>query len=269
MPPKFAIVTPKCSRCTQSVYPMEQVEYDKKLYHQTCFKCLECKSTLNLSRIAQINNDLYCKTCFMRIFTKDGKYTGFAGQAAETRRATVSGVAPGPTAAPLSNLPSSSYTPIQTRTAPLSPTSSMRSRTATFSVESTSTQSTTPNTKQVDTPEQRELIGIFESISARNIEKTKELVLNSSLGIDILFKQNAKGITAVEYAFSGFNNAKNVGNMLLNLISSQLTALRLSSGTASGSQVSKPSLSPTDLASPNSPSPQTEERAASPEALVA
>lgn len=56
---------------------MESVQYDKKVYHKSCFKCKECQRTLTLSGIAQFSGFLYCKNCFKRIFKTRGKYDDF------------------------------------------------------------------------------------------------------------------------------------------------------------------------------------------------
>lgn len=78
MPPKFAAAAaPKCKRCNLSVYPMERVDYDAGTYHQLCFKCLNCKSTLQMTSVAMIKGDLYCKNCFKRIFYEKGRYSSF------------------------------------------------------------------------------------------------------------------------------------------------------------------------------------------------
>ncbi|UJR21474.1 hypothetical protein I4U23_024558 [Adineta vaga] len=36
----------KCSACHKTVYAMEKIEADKKVYHKSCFKCMHCKSIL-------------------------------------------------------------------------------------------------------------------------------------------------------------------------------------------------------------------------------
>src|ERR1700710_946162 len=56
---------------------MELIQYDNQDFHNECFKCLQCKGTLSLAAVAMINGDLYCKTCFKKIFLKEGKYTSF------------------------------------------------------------------------------------------------------------------------------------------------------------------------------------------------
>lgn len=80
-----------------------------------------------------------------------------------------------------------------------------------------------------DTPESRELNQLFEAIQSRNVAKTKEAVLSSSSGLEILFKTNSKGQTPIEFAFSGFNNAKACGNAMLDLLSAQIATLRAAS----------------------------------------
>jgi hypothetical protein len=36
----------KCHLCEKTVYIMEKIEADKKLYHKLCFKCTICNCTL-------------------------------------------------------------------------------------------------------------------------------------------------------------------------------------------------------------------------------
>ncbi len=36
----------KCFTCEKTVYAMEKIEADKKLYHKTCFKCTSCNCPL-------------------------------------------------------------------------------------------------------------------------------------------------------------------------------------------------------------------------------
>jgi hypothetical protein len=41
-----AVDPTKCSVCNKTVYAMEKIEADKKIYHKSCFKCMHCKSIL-------------------------------------------------------------------------------------------------------------------------------------------------------------------------------------------------------------------------------
>ena len=50
----LAITVPKCERCSASVYDMERLDYDRKVFHKSCFKCLECKRNLELRTVNAI-----------------------------------------------------------------------------------------------------------------------------------------------------------------------------------------------------------------------
>jgi cysteine/glycine-rich protein len=67
----------KCKICDKTAYPNESLEYDKQLFHKTCFKCLNCKSSVSLGAVAMIKGDLYCKNCFVRMFQERGSYQVF------------------------------------------------------------------------------------------------------------------------------------------------------------------------------------------------
>ena len=52
----------KCAACTKAVYPAEpKVESDGKIWHATCFKCLECSSKITLASWSQLEGRNYCK----------------------------------------------------------------------------------------------------------------------------------------------------------------------------------------------------------------
>eukprot|EP00470_Lotharella_oceanica_P017113 CAMPEP_0170186168 /NCGR_PEP_ID=MMETSP0040_2-20121228/38439_1 /TAXON_ID=641309 /ORGANISM="Lotharella oceanica, Strain CCMP622" /LENGTH=100 /DNA_ID=CAMNT_0010432813 /DNA_START=35 /DNA_END=337 /DNA_ORIENTATION=+ len=53
---------------------MEMMKYDNQVYHKNCFKCLDCKRTLQPSSVAMMSGDLYCKECFKKRFKARGKY---------------------------------------------------------------------------------------------------------------------------------------------------------------------------------------------------
>jgi len=96
----------KCKVCNKTVYPNEQIAYDKQFYHAECFKCLKCKSRVPLVNVAMISGDLYCKACFKRIFAEKGKYTSFGDKVVsewdkdKDRRASASVPPPVASAAP-------------------------------------------------------------------------------------------------------------------------------------------------------------------------
>jgi len=71
---------PKCVSCQKSAYPEESVTYDKQVFHNACFRCLSCRSSVSIRNVAMIKGDLYCKNCFVRTFKTKGSYASF-GQA--------------------------------------------------------------------------------------------------------------------------------------------------------------------------------------------
>lgn len=67
----------KCKVCEKTAYPLESIMYDNMTWHKSCFRCLSCQSVVALKRVALIQGNLYCKTCFMRMFTEKGTYSVF------------------------------------------------------------------------------------------------------------------------------------------------------------------------------------------------
>jgi cysteine/glycine-rich protein len=58
----------KCEICAKTVYPAETVSYEKKAYHQECFKCSKCTKKITPSGAAKFEEDgaekLFCTKCF-------------------------------------------------------------------------------------------------------------------------------------------------------------------------------------------------------------
>ncbi|XP_071154241.1 uncharacterized protein [Mytilus edulis] len=63
MPPKFGGAE-KCDLCQKSVYAAERIEAGNKPYHKLCFKCSDCKMSLNLNNYKQAHGILYCTKHF-------------------------------------------------------------------------------------------------------------------------------------------------------------------------------------------------------------
>ena len=51
---RFTVQQEKCETCQKTVYPMERLAADKKIYHKSCFKCSECKATLRFVKVSVI-----------------------------------------------------------------------------------------------------------------------------------------------------------------------------------------------------------------------
>merc|ERR1711862_322701 len=62
----------KCPNCSKSVYPMEEVKADGNSYHRGCFKCANCKKTLERGKQSTKGGKLYCDRCATSLFGATG-----------------------------------------------------------------------------------------------------------------------------------------------------------------------------------------------------
>jgi cysteine/glycine-rich protein len=45
----FAGTTQKCMACTKTVYLVDKLTADNRIFHKACFRCHHCKGTLKVS----------------------------------------------------------------------------------------------------------------------------------------------------------------------------------------------------------------------------
>ncbi|PQM43126.1 hypothetical protein Pyn_23032 [Prunus yedoensis var. nudiflora] len=64
--------TQKCKACEKTVYLVDQLTADNKVYHKACFRCHHCKGTLKLSNYSSFEGVLYCKPHFDQLFKMTG-----------------------------------------------------------------------------------------------------------------------------------------------------------------------------------------------------
>ena len=64
-----------CSMCSKTVYPMEKITADDKIFHKTCLRCLHCNKVLSLGNYAALNGGFYCKPHFKQLFALKGNYS--------------------------------------------------------------------------------------------------------------------------------------------------------------------------------------------------
>eukprot|EP00211_Chloroparvula_japonica_P019516 CAMPEP_0119121026 /NCGR_PEP_ID=MMETSP1310-20130426/1831_1 /TAXON_ID=464262 /ORGANISM="Genus nov. species nov., Strain RCC2339" /LENGTH=68 /DNA_ID=CAMNT_0007110557 /DNA_START=83 /DNA_END=289 /DNA_ORIENTATION=+ len=50
----------KCAVCGKTAYKLEAVKAADNVYHKWCFKCDECKITLNLKNFKARQGKVYC-----------------------------------------------------------------------------------------------------------------------------------------------------------------------------------------------------------------
>lgn len=70
-----------CEICAKTVYPAETISFEKKVYHQECFKCSHCSKKVTPSGASQFESTIYCNKCFgeLGLRNKQAKSTGSKG----------------------------------------------------------------------------------------------------------------------------------------------------------------------------------------------
>ncbi|XP_070004862.1 LIM domain-containing protein WLIM1-like [Nicotiana sylvestris] len=68
----FGGTTQKCKGCEKTVYLVDQLTADNKVYHKACFRCHHCKGTLKLSNYNSFEGVLYCRPHFDQLFKMTG-----------------------------------------------------------------------------------------------------------------------------------------------------------------------------------------------------
>lgn len=58
--------SPKCPKCSESVYFNEKVAFNKQAWHKTCFKCASCSKSLEMGSASEHNDHPYCKNCYRK-----------------------------------------------------------------------------------------------------------------------------------------------------------------------------------------------------------
>ncbi|EEE65408.1 hypothetical protein OsJ_20745 [Oryza sativa Japonica Group] len=64
--------TQKCDSCGRTVYPVEELAADGRVYHRPCFRCTHCKATLQFSNYSSVEGVLYCKPHYDQILKSTG-----------------------------------------------------------------------------------------------------------------------------------------------------------------------------------------------------
>jgi hypothetical protein len=83
---RAAIQTEKCGACDKTVYAMERLEMNKRVYHKACFRCTQCKAVLTPKTFA-INNDIiFCTTHYKQLFATKGNYDEGFGRMQHKKR---------------------------------------------------------------------------------------------------------------------------------------------------------------------------------------
>ncbi|KAJ9560352.1 hypothetical protein OSB04_005512 [Centaurea solstitialis] len=85
----FAGTTQKCMACDKTVYLVDKLTADNRIYHKACFRCHHCNGTLKLSNYNSFEGVLYCRPHFDQLFKTTGSLDkSFEGIAASNQRTT-------------------------------------------------------------------------------------------------------------------------------------------------------------------------------------
>ncbi|KAI8905036.1 hypothetical protein EDD86DRAFT_194143 [Gorgonomyces haynaldii] len=63
---------PNCLRCQKAVYFVEQQTGPSGVYHKQCFNCKTCSKKLDSTNLTDKDGEIYCKTCYGRLFGPKG-----------------------------------------------------------------------------------------------------------------------------------------------------------------------------------------------------
>ncbi|KAG6417457.1 hypothetical protein SASPL_119617 [Salvia splendens] len=62
----------KCTACEQTVYLVDRLAANNRVYHKACFRCHHCKGTLKLGNFNSFEGVLYCMPHFDQLFKRTG-----------------------------------------------------------------------------------------------------------------------------------------------------------------------------------------------------
>ncbi|KAL4273112.1 hypothetical protein GQ457_13G007060 [Hibiscus cannabinus] len=62
----------KCKACDKTVYLVDKLTADNRVYHKACFRCHHCNGTLKLSNYNSFEGVLYCRPHYDQLFKRTG-----------------------------------------------------------------------------------------------------------------------------------------------------------------------------------------------------
>eukprot|EP01113_Clastostelium_recurvatum_P016717 TRINITY_DN1964_c0_g1_i4.p1 TRINITY_DN1964_c0_g1~~TRINITY_DN1964_c0_g1_i4.p1 ORF type:complete len:251 (+),score=66.04 TRINITY_DN1964_c0_g1_i4:75-827(+) len=75
-----------CVRCSKTVYALERLEMEGKIFHKACFRCAHCDSVIKAGNCAALDSKFYCKPHFKQLFALKGNYNeGFGTEKLVTK----------------------------------------------------------------------------------------------------------------------------------------------------------------------------------------
>ncbi|XP_022762373.1 LIM domain-containing protein WLIM1-like [Durio zibethinus] len=68
----FAGIQQKCMACDKTVYLVDKLTADNRVFHKACFRCHYCNGTLKLSNYNSFEGVLYCRPHYDQLFKRTG-----------------------------------------------------------------------------------------------------------------------------------------------------------------------------------------------------
>lgn len=68
----FGGTTQKCMACDKTVYLVDKLTADGRIYHKACFRCHHCRNTLKLSNYCSFEGVLYCRPHYDQLYKRTG-----------------------------------------------------------------------------------------------------------------------------------------------------------------------------------------------------
>ncbi|KAJ2803512.1 hypothetical protein H4R20_002862 [Coemansia guatemalensis] len=65
-----------CPRCNKTIYHAEKVVGPGGPWHRQCFKCKQCGTTLNSTKLTEHEGEAFCQTCYTKLFSPRGYNIG-------------------------------------------------------------------------------------------------------------------------------------------------------------------------------------------------
>ncbi|KAJ1841850.1 hypothetical protein LPJ70_004063, partial [Coemansia sp. RSA 2708] len=65
-----------CPRCTKPIYHAEKVVGPGGPWHRACFKCKQCSTTLDSSKLTEHDGEAFCRSCYTKLFSPRGYNIG-------------------------------------------------------------------------------------------------------------------------------------------------------------------------------------------------
>ncbi|PIA13790.1 LIM-domain-containing protein, partial [Coemansia reversa NRRL 1564] len=65
-----------CPRCNKTIYHAEKVVGPGGPWHRQCFKCKQCSTTLNSTKLTEHEGEAFCQTCYTKLFSPRGYNIG-------------------------------------------------------------------------------------------------------------------------------------------------------------------------------------------------